>query len=144
MKPVIALAIAALLAACQGEQPASREADVALAPYSGSVADTASSIRDVAASRVPVGHTVRLSGRCVVTRGVKMIERPPDTGPLWQLEDSGAAVVVSGPRPPSCGAVGQDRGVTITAIVAEDTLPAIGDLPAAPRRYLKLVGGGDK
>jgi hypothetical protein len=44
-------------------------------------------------------------------------------------------VFVTGTTPIGC-AQRNEKVVTVTAFVAEDTLPAIGDLPAVARRFL--------
>jgi hypothetical protein len=146
MMSPIRFAIAALLAACAVEQPASgRTGEGTNIPaHTLASTDTQPSLHDILASRVPVGRMVRLTGHCLTLRGVKAVERPAGAGDLWQLEADGAVIVVSGTRPHACTATADTTPVIITAIVAEDTLPAIGDLPAAPRRYLLLIGGMQK
>jgi hypothetical protein len=58
---------------------------------------------------------------------------------VWQLAADGVMVYVAGPPPPGCASRHTPVTVMITALVAEDTLPAIGDLPSARRRYLVRV-----
>jgi hypothetical protein len=45
-------------------------------------------------------------------------------------------VFVTGTTPLACAGRSGVPMVTVTAFVAEDTLPAIGDLPAVARRFL--------
>lgn len=88
-------------------------------------------------SHALVGRHVRVRGRCLTTRTFAL-------GSLsfvrheWQLEADGVVVLVVGPLPAACSASDGMTSVTITALVAEDTLPALGDLPPSPRRYLVL------
>jgi hypothetical protein len=65
-------------------------------------------------------------------------EPPARSGQLWRLEADGTTVLVVGARPSACSSL-EPRLVTLTVVVAEDTLAAIADLPAVPRRYLVLV-----
>lgn len=98
--------------------------------------DRTVSLHDVAASRMFVGRRVKVVGRCSSHLGVP--ERPARGGEPWQLEGDGVTLLVVGPLPRACTAR-REPVLTITAVVAEDTLAAIGDLPGAPRRYLVLV-----
>ena len=96
---------------------------------------------DVVGSREYVGRQVRVTGRCLPTHGGHALGPTMGAMAVWQLEWDGIAVYVVGRAPSSCLTKNAHIDtVTITAIVAEDTLPAIGDLPAAPRRYLVSAG----
>jgi hypothetical protein len=118
--------------------PTRRPSDVSQATPVPTVA-----LRDIVASRMFVGRRVRVSGRCLPALGEHPLGPMPRTDE-WQLEWQGLAVYVVGRRPLHCTESGMDAAtVTITALVAEDTLPAIGDLPPAPRRYLVLAVQSD-
>jgi hypothetical protein len=95
-------------------------------------------LHDVVASPKLIGQRVRVVGRCSSQLGVP--ERPARGGETWQFESDGVTVLVVGTLPNPCTAK-RESVLTITAVVAEDTLAAIGDLPGAPRRYLVLVDG---
>lgn len=97
------------------------------------------SLHEIVASRRFVGRRVRVTGRCLTTTGGHPLGAFRLDLDEWQLEADGVAVYVLGPRPAACGTNTSAGLATITAIVAEDTLPPIGDLPAAPRRYLAVV-----
>ncbi|HXI19777.1 MAG TPA: hypothetical protein VNH46_01750 [Gemmatimonadales bacterium] len=84
------------------------------------------------------GKAVEVRGMCLgysvptVAQG-----SPPVTRSDWQLEDRGQAVWVSGALPPGCTSTQPADGPsTITALVAQDTLPGLGGQAAIPRRYL--------
>lgn len=144
---------AVLLAGCTGGSAGSREP--AVTDDAESAANTASSlpamapvaapslatpsIRDVVTSRALVGQRVRVTGRCLRPGSEHSLGEPPRPSHEWQLEAEGVAVFVIGPQPRGCR--GTDAlPLTITALVAEDTLPAIGELPPAPRRFLVFAG----
>lgn len=95
----------------------------------------AASLRDVMATNALVGRRVRVRGRCLPREGDHLPAQPPRSSGEWQLAADGIAVFVVGPLPGHC-AVRGDVVVTIIAVVAEDTLAAIGDLPPSPRRFL--------
>ena len=97
------------------------------------------SIRDVVTSRALVGLRVRVTGRCLQPGREHALGQPPRPSHEWQLEAEGVAVFVIGPQPRGCRETDL-QPVTITALVAEDTLPAIGELPPAPRRFLVFAG----
>ncbi|MGH7694655.1 MAG: hypothetical protein ACRENH_06725 [Gemmatimonadaceae bacterium] len=99
--------------------------------------DSAPGLRDVLLSGALVGRRVHVTGRCVGPRN-RMLGQPPRPNP-WQLEADGVAIYVVGAKPSECLA-GRNHILSVMATVAEDTLPAIGDLPPAPRRYLKQIG----
>jgi hypothetical protein len=96
-------------------------------------------LRDVLGGGL-VGRRVRVTGRCVKLAGKPALGEPPRGQPEWQLASDGVAVYVVGPLPSACARRGN---VTLIAHVAEDSLAPIGDLPAAPRRYLVIRGGGE-
>ena len=138
-----AVFLAALLTACAGDRdPVPTRADNAAAAETpaapvASGAVTIAALRDVMASNSLVGRQVRVTGRCVTRDHTKA--RGDGTRVTWQLAADGVAIVVVGPRPRRC-ASRDDVTVTITALVAEDTLPAIGDFPPAPHRFLVFSG----
>ena len=101
-------------------------------PEDVSSTDLSTSLRDVVASGALVGRRVRVRGRCLAAQREG---KPPHGRDAWQLSADGVFVYVTGPLPAGCRAMGAVM-VTIVAVVAEDTLPAIGDLPPAPRRFL--------
>jgi hypothetical protein len=119
------LAIGAI--GCSGQQPAP------------SSSDTMSSLRDIVTSGALVGRRVRVTGRCAAPARAHLLGLPSRVQATWQLEADGVAVFVTGPRPPECSVPNEMAEVTISALVAEDTLPAIGDLPPSPRRYLVQI-----
>lgn len=150
---------AALLTGCTGDGTGARAArQQRLATTSGraAAADTvpansavdtarptpslsAASIRDIVASRALVGRRVQVTGRCLGPGSEHALGQPPRSRHEWQLESDGVAVFVIGPPPRGCSGSAM-RSLTITALVAEDTLPPIGDLPPAPRRFLVFAG----
>jgi hypothetical protein len=95
-------------------------------------------LREVFSSPTIVGRRVRVVGHCKFPPALRVPEPPARGGDAWQLEADGTTVLVVGARPGACASL-EPRLVTLTVVVAEDTLPAIGDLPPAPRRYLVLV-----
>jgi hypothetical protein len=101
-------------------------------PEDLSSTELSTSLRDVVASGALVGRRVRVRGRCLSTQREG---KPPRARDAWQLSADGVLVYVSGPLPAGCRA-SPAAMVTIVAVVAEDTLPPIGDLPPAPRRFL--------
>jgi len=102
-------------------------------------ADRVVPLREVFSSPTIVGHRVRVVGNCAPTHGLTVPEPPARSRETWQFEADGLSVLVVGTRPSACSSL-EPRPLTLTVFVAEDTLGAIGDLPAAPRRYLVLVG----
>jgi hypothetical protein len=120
---------------CGGDRSAGTTDDVTdrKAPEIG--IDTVKSLRDVVGYRTLVGHLVRVTGRCHDTVRERPLGQSPRTQPAWLLESDGVMVFVTGTTPTTCA--GRTVAVvTVTAFVAEDTLPAIGDLPAVARRFL--------
>jgi hypothetical protein len=83
-----------------------------------------------------VGRRVRVVGRCITSPHVRSLGLPRPVLVAWQLEADGVTVLVSGAPPAGCTSADGPNTVAITALVAEDTLPALGDLPASLRRYL--------
>lgn len=144
MKLFIRFALAVSLFACMGDPPAiDRVAPANDAPApSATAVDSSLSLRDVVMTDLPVGRMVRLTGRCLTM--VPAFDRPAGAEQLWQLEAGGLTVVVSGAPPRKCLTSKNTATVTITAIVAEDTLPPIADLPPTPRRFLLLIGGNSR
>jgi hypothetical protein len=98
--------------------------------------DVTVSLSEIVASSALVGRRVRLIGRCLTQQSSVELDRPGGVVIVWQFAADGVTVFVAGPPPPGCASRRTPVTVMITALVAEDTLPAIGDLPAAPRRYL--------
>ncbi len=98
--------------------------------------DSAPSLRELLLSGAHVGHRVRVVGRCRTRPAA--LDRPARPN-QWQLEAEGVAIFVIGAVPSDCSPPGNHAMLMVTALVAEDTLPAIGDLPPAPRRYLILI-----
>jgi len=101
--------------------------------------DATASLSEIVASSALVGHRVRLIGRCLTQQSPLELGQPHGVVMVWQLAADGVMVYVAGPPPPGCASRHTPVTVMITALVAEDTLPPIGDLPAAPRRYLVRV-----
>jgi hypothetical protein len=118
-----------------------RERSAALRDDAGDVnapatpVDTVASLREIVGRRTLVGHLVRITGRCHDTVRRSPLGQSPRTQPAWLLESDGVMVFVTGTTPTAC-AERNAAVVTVTAFVAEDTLPAIGDLPAVARRFL--------
>lgn len=100
-----------------------------------SAAPVAASLRDVMATNALVGLRVRVRGRCLPRESDYSPAEPPRSSGEWQLAADGISIFVVGPLPGHCVARG-DVMVTITAVVAEDTLAAIGEFPPSPRRFL--------
>jgi len=111
----------------------------ASAPGAEAPPDVTASLSEIVASSALVGRRVRLIGRCLTQHGSFELGRPGGVGIVWQLAADGVMVFVAGPPPPGCASRHTPVTVMITALVVEDTLPPIGDLPAAPRRYLVRV-----
>lgn len=147
------LCVSALVIACsscgderlrsaRGDTTGRERASEALGTFGARLVDLVASpdrvvpLRDVMSSRSIVGRRVRVVGRCALLLNVP--EPPAQGGPAWQLEADGTTVLVVGTRPSGCSARNPTL-VTLTVVVAEDTLSAIGDLPRVPRRYLVRV-----
>jgi hypothetical protein len=131
--------VVALLTGCAGDLavPVEKQAAVPTRtlPNDRGAAPLAASLRDVMATNALVGRRVRVRGRCLPREGDHLPAQPPRSSGEWQLAADGIAIFVVGPLPSYC-AVRGDVVVTIIAVVAEDTLAAIGDLPPSPRRFL--------
>ena len=135
--------IVALVTGCAGDSaiPARKEVPASSRRVLNELANAtpvAASLRDVMATGALVGRRVRVRGRCLPHEGDHLPAQPPSLSTEWRLVADGIAVFVVGPLPGHCVARG-DVMVTITAMVAEDTLAAIGDLPASPRRFLVVA-----
>jgi hypothetical protein len=98
--------------------------------------DSVVPLREVISSRSLVGRRIRVAGRCAFP--LTMIEPPAGRRDTFQLEADGITVLVVGQRPSRCSRR-DPAPLTLTVVVREDTLSAIGDLPTTPRRYLLLV-----
>jgi hypothetical protein len=97
-------------------------------------------LREVASSPAIVGRRVRVAGHCGFPISLRVPEPPANGGEAWLLEADGTTMLVVGARPSACSeASRRSTMLTLTVVVAEDTLAAIGDLPGAPRRYLLVV-----
>jgi len=78
-----------------------------------------------------------VEGVCIGYSRVQAVGPQPRTRSDWQLVDDSVAVWVVGPYPQGCsGTVPSQAAGTYTVTVAMDTLPALGDAPPRPRRYL--------
>jgi hypothetical protein len=133
--------LAAVCVGCNRPAPAADEASAVIRIPVQSTVDTAMdagehTIRHLLMSRTFIGRRVRVSGRCL--RGPHALGQPPRSN-QWQLEADGVAMFVIGNPPPECSPGVRNDSLTVTALVAEDTLPAIGDLPPVPRSYLILI-----
>jgi len=96
------------------------------------------SVHDVLTRPSLVGKAVEVTGRCLgysvptVAKG-----SPPVTRSDWQLEDQGEAVWVTGSMPDGCtGTTPAEAPSTITALVAQDTMPGLGGQKPVARQYL--------
>lgn len=96
------------------------------------------SVHDVLTMPALVGKAVEVNGRCLgysvptVAKG-----SPPVTRSDWQLEDHGEAVWVNGPMPQGCSATAPaESASTISALVAQDSMPALGGQTPVLRQYL--------
>lgn len=116
---------ALLLAGVAGGQPAvSRGPAPAVTP-------PAVTVRQVLTMQALAGEKVEVSGRCL-GKGAPILARGAlPSGQAWQLEQNGVATWVAGPMPRGCEA----GPVTITARVAQDTLPKFSP-PRTIRQYL--------
>ena len=144
------LVVTALLAACSRAKPDAAAAGApegSVRPKPPPTAQPSTdarpplhTVREVLDSSALVGQRVRVAGRCLGYGGKLAEGAPPRTPRDWQLESGGVAVYVVGVLPPGCSATegGRDT-VTITATVAQDTLPALGGGPGRPRRYLMRI-----
>jgi len=108
-------------------------------PGAEAPSDATASLSEIVASSALVGRRVRLIGRCLTQQDSFELGPPRGGVIVWQFAADGVMVFVAGPPPPGCASRHTPVTVMITALVAEDTLPPIGDLPAAPRRYLVRI-----
>ena len=94
------------------------------------------SIRELVNGAVQVGKIVRTRGQCIGYATPVAEGSPPRTRSDWQLEDGGIAVWVVGAFPPGCtGAGGDGTFITVSGLVAEDTVVVLNG-PAHVRRFL--------
>lgn len=97
-------------------------------------------ITEVLNSDAYVGKRIRVTGRCLGYAAAIAVGPPPLTRSDWQFEQDGVAIFVSGPLPQGCSATrGASEPTTILALVAEDTLRALGNKPGTRRRYLLRI-----
>ncbi len=84
------------------------------------------------------GTRVQVRGTCLgYSTPTVAAGAPPLTRSDWQLEEQGEAVWVTGPMPAGCSATQPAAAPsTISALVAQDTLPGLGGKPGVVRRYL--------
>ena len=108
-------------------------------PFAQAPTDATASLSEIVASSALVGRRVRLIGRCLTQQNPFELGPPRGVVTIWQFAADGVMVFVAGPPPPGCASTHTPVTVMITALVAEDTLPPIGDLPAARRRYLVRI-----
>jgi hypothetical protein len=96
------------------------------------------SVHDVLTSPSLVGKAVEVTGRCLgYSVPTLAIGSPPVTRSDWQLEDQGEAVWVTGSMPDGCTATTPAGSAsTISALVAQDTMPGLGGQKPAVRQYL--------
>jgi hypothetical protein len=96
-------------------------------------------VRELLSSDRDVGQLVSVSGQCLGYSKPVAEGMPPRSRSDWQLGDDGVAIYVTGPLPAGCSATGgSTERTTIVARVAQDTMPAMGNREATPRRYLVL------
>ncbi len=113
------LAAAVLTTACGSQQVG------APAPKQGEL--PAVSVGAVLTTQALVGQTVVVSGYCIpAAKPAKAHGTQPVRHSDWQLTEGGAAVWVSGPKPAECSASPAEARSTITATVAQDTIPEFG------------------
>ena len=96
------------------------------------------SVHEVLTTPSLVGKAVEVSGRCLGYSVPTLAKgSPPVTRSDWQLEDKGEAVWVNGPMPEGCTATTPaESASTISALVAQDTLPILGGGKPEARQYL--------
>ncbi len=95
------------------------------------------SVRQLVQSDAWNGQEVFVAGRCLGFPGGQTAGPPPVTRSDWLLDGDSAVIYVTGALPSGCSATGGSAGWTnVHARVAQDTLPALGNEPARPRRYL--------
>ena len=96
------------------------------------------SVHDVLTRPALVGKAVEVTGRCLgYSVPTVAVGSPPVTRSDWQLEDQGEAVWVTGSLPQGCTATTPaESASTISAVVAQDTMPGLGGQTPVPRQYL--------
>lgn len=96
------------------------------------------SVHDVLTRPALTGKAVEVTGRCLGYSVPTLAKgSPPVTRSDWQLEDQGEAVWVNGPLPDGCTATTPaESASTIAAMVAQDTMVALGGQERALRQYL--------
>ena len=94
------------------------------------------SVRELVNGAVHVGKVVRTRGQCIGYSTPVAEGSPPRTRSDWQLEDDGIAVWIVGAFPTGCtGAGGDGTIITVSGLVAEDTVVALNGR-AHVRRFL--------
>ena len=97
-------------------------------------------VRDLLDSDAYVGKRVQVTGRCHGYAADVAVGPPPVTRSDWQLVDADASIFVTGPLPGGCSPTeGSAQRTTILALVAQDTLSALGNRAATARRYLVRI-----
>lgn len=96
------------------------------------------SVHDVLTTASLVGKAVEVTGRCLGYSVPTVAKGPPPlTRSDWQLEDNGEAVWVSGAMPAGCTPTAPaESASTISALVAQDTMPGLGTQKGTARQYL--------
>ncbi|MEO8636821.1 MAG: hypothetical protein ABI587_16215 [Gemmatimonadales bacterium] len=99
---------------------------------------TTATVHEVLTKPALVGRILNVTGRCLGYSAPFLAKGPsPLTRSDWQLEDQGEAVWVSGAMPTGCSATQPAVSPsTISALVAQDTLPILGGNGPSPRQYL--------
>lgn len=119
------------------EMPREAQGPISVLPRGDTAAGQPATVQEIVVSEELVGKRVRVTGRCLGYSTPVTVGSPPRTRSDWQLEADGFAVYVTGPLPTGCSVTeGSKEVTTILALVVEDTLPARGERPATPRRYL--------
>jgi hypothetical protein len=124
---------ALLLAAAAACQPKSQSTPAPIGSDPRKV-----TVRDVLTDGSLTGLRVEVTGTCLGYSTPTIAKGPPPlTRSDWQLEDQGEAVWVSGPMTPGCSATEPaTTPSTITATVAQDTVPSLSGRDGTVRRYL--------
>jgi hypothetical protein len=87
-----------------------------------------------------VSRVVRVTGRCLGYSTTRGAGPPPSSRSDWLLQSGGRTVYVVGAFPAGCSATSPSADdITISAQVAQDTLPGFAGRPGMPRRYLRIV-----
>ena len=88
------------------------------------------------------GRQLSVRGNCFGYGSITALGAPPVTRSDWALGDSIPQIYVVGAPPTGCGDVGVPRGgvpVTLSAVVAQDTVPGVLGRPSRVRRFLRRV-----